>query len=436
MLSRLTLPKAPPITGRHWLDSAPVTAEMLVGRPALVLFWAASCEASWVRIRQLERLRARHGDQLAVVAVHSPRFDYERDVGVLRATIEQRSIDVPVIHDPDLETWARYGPTGRPTIAVVDADGRAQGAILGLDEPGTSPLDEIAALHARLARPGLVPLPDHPSVTRSAPPLHRLQAPTSLARLTDGTVAVLDPAAGRIVVLELSPHRAAAEVRTTFSGVDGAGSIAVRRGRSLVISLPDRGTVESIDLETKQRTILADELRRPAGLVEDVDGSLVVCDAGADAIVRISPEGVGAIADEVSQPLDVIRLPTGLLFTEASTGAVRLLTDDGKVRTINSGGRAGILDGPAHKAMFQRPTGLATLDGGRVAIADHGNSRIRLFGNRRVATVPVTGLAHPEGVLYLGHERLLCSDTANSRLVIVDLAAHTVDEVAVQGLPL
>ena len=412
---------------------------MLVGRPALVLFWAASCEASWVRIRQLERMRARHGDRIAILAVHSPRFDYEREIDVVRTAITQRGVDLPVVHDPDLETWARYGPTGRPTIAVIDANGRAQGAILGLDERrddrDTGVLQDIAAIHAALARPDLAPLPDLSAESAAPAPPHQLRTPTSLARLTDGSVAVLDPSAGRLVVLELSADHATAEVRTTFGGLGGAGSIAVRRDGSLAVSLPDRGTVESIDLRTKERTILTEDLCRPTGLVEDIDGSLVVCDAGADRILRIATERIGTIAEGVSQPLDVVRLPTGLLLTEASTGALRLLGDDGRIRTLNGGRRAGLLDGPAHKAMLQRPTGLATLDGGRVAIADHGNSRLRLLANRRITTIPIRGLSRPTAALYLGDDRLLCSDTGHGRLVLIDLATHTADTVRIDGLP-
>lgn len=434
MLSRLTLPKAPPISGRQWLNSPPLTPEALTGRPVVLLFWAASCEASWVRLRQLERLRARHGDRVAVAAVHSPRFDYERDISVLRSIVERRGLTVPVLHDPDLETWARYGPTGRPTVVVSGRDQRVLGAVLGLDDEHDQ-LDDIVASEAALVDPGLQALPD--LLGAHAPTsLQHLGGPTGLARLTDGRLAVVDRANSRLIVLELDHRATRGIVSTAFGGLDGATSIAARRDGSLAVSDPDAGTVDAIDLVTKKRRTIVDGLRRPTGLVEDRDGSLVICDAGADQILRVTSDRTGSIADAVSQPLDIVRIDAGLMFTEASTGALRLLTDTGQVRTINDGRRAGILDGPAHKAMFQRPAGLATLDGGRVAITDHGNSRLRLLADRRVTTVPITGLAHPEAVLYLGGERLLCSDTNNSRLVVADLASHRVTELAVHGLPI
>ncbi len=408
---------------------------MLRGRPVVVLFWSASCEASWVRLRQLEALQSRHGDAIAVVAIHSPRFDYERDVDLLAATITHRGLTIPVLHDPDLETWGRYGPPGRPTVVVVNANQRVLGAMFGTDPTSLTALDQITAQQATLADRTIDPLPDLTPVP-VPPSLEQLHGPTGLARLDDGRVALIDRGNDRLVTLDLpTAGTRTATVCKVFGGMHAPGSIATRSDRTISISFPDRGVVESIDLRTKKRKVIADGLVRPMGLAEDADGSLIVCDAGADELLRVTDKRTGPIAINVSQPLDVARIDAGLIFTEASTGAIRLLSDDGRVRTLNAGNRPGLLDGPMHKAMFQRPSGLATLDNGRVAIADHGNNRIRILADRRAATVPVAGLSHPEAMLYLGHEQLLCSDTMNNRLVVIDLDSHCATALAIAGLP-
>lgn len=432
-LSNLTLPKAPPISGEQWLNSPSLDAEILRGRPVVLLFWAVSCEASWVRLRQLEALQARHGDAIAVVAVHSPRFDYECDVGAVASTIAHRGLTVPVLHDPALETWARFGPTGRPTVVVIDARQRVLGAMLGTDQASLDALDDIAAQHAALTDPAIEPLPGALLSTNSTT-LKQLSGPAGLARLVDGRVAVIDRGNDRLVTLEI--EGGAAQVVDVFGGLHSPGSIATRSDGTISISFPDRGVVESIDLATKTRSVIANDMVRPIGLTEDVDGSLVVCDAGADLLLRVTEERTGPITGAVSQPLDVVRIHSGVLFTEASTGAIRLLSDDGKVRTLNSGTRPGLLDGVVHKAMFQRPTGLATLDNDRVAIADHGNHRIRILAARKVTTVPVNGLSHPEALLYLGNNQMLCSDTMNNRLILLDLSSHAATALTIEGLPL
>ena len=429
-LPNLTLPKAPPISGEKWLNSPPLGYEILRGRPVVLLFWTSSCEASWVWLRQLEALQARHGDAIAVVAIHSPRFDYERGVGVLANAIAHRGLTVPVLHDPGLDTWGRFGPTGRPTVVVLDPRQRVLGAMFGTDQASLDSLDAIAAQQAALADPTIAPLP-HLALASDPPKLQRLSGPTGTARLVDGRIAAIDSGNNRLIMFDL--ERGDADV---FGGLHSPEAIATRGDGTISISFPDRGVVESIDPITKQRSVIADDMVRPMGLTEDVDGSLVVCDAGADALIRVTSERSGPIASDLSQPLDVVRLENGLLFTEASTGAIRLLGDDGKVRTLNSGARPGLLDNVAHKAMFQRPTGLATLDNGRVAIADLGNDRIRIMADRKITTVPVAGLSHPESLLYLGNDQLLCSDTGNNRLVVIDLASHAATELSLAGLPL
>lgn len=429
-----SLPKAPPLSGQQWLHSPPLDAETFHGRVVVLLFWATSCEASWVRLRQLETLHARHGDAIAVVAVHSPRFEYEQDVDLLKSTIAQRGLTVPVLHDPELETWARYGPTGRPTVVVVNPHQRVLGAMVGTDESSLIALDEIAAQQAKLVDRTIAPLPERvfPAASSS---LGQLRGPTSLARSADGSIICLDPDTGRLFTLEHADGGHLA-VRRVFGSMHGAGSVAARSDGTISISFPERGVVESIDLGTKKRRVIADDMIRPLGLAEDADGSLVVCDAGADQLVRITKGRFGPIANDVSQPLDVVRIDAGLLFTEASTGAIRLLGDDGRIRTLNNGRRPGLLDGIAHKAMFQRPSGLATLDDGRVAIIDHGNNRIRVMADRKVATLPVAGLAHPAALLHLGDELLLCSDTRNKRLVLIDMTDHRATALTIAGLPL
>jgi len=430
-LPNITLPKAPPISGEQWLNSPPIEADMLRGRPVVLLFWAVSCEASWVRLRQLEALQSRHGDAIAVVAVHSPRFEYECDIDLLTSTIAHRGLTVPVLHDPALETWARFGPTGRPTLIVLNSRHRVLGAMFGTDR--AEALDAIAAQQVALIDPGVESLPGILAPIDAAT-LEHLRGPAGLTRLIDGRVAVVDRGHNRVVTLELAGDTA--HVSDVFGGLHSPGSMATRSDGTVSISFPDRGVVESIDLTSKTRSVIADGMVRPTGLTEDADGSLVVCDAGADQLLRVTDERTGPIASVVSQPLDIVRIDSGLLFTEASTGAIRLLSDDGKIRTLNSGGKPGLLDGAVHKAMFQRPTGLATLDHARVAIADHGNKRIRIMADRKVTTVPVAGLSHPESLLYLGNEELLCCDTMNDRIVLIDLASHAATALTIDGLPL
>jgi hypothetical protein len=409
-----------------------------------------------VRLRQLEALEARYGSTVQVVAVHSPRFAYEQRLDTLENSLATRSVSIPVLHDPHLSTWARYGPIGRPTVIVLDHRQRVVGAMAGTDPDSVAALDEIVAEQVALAgRTVRRRTPTDEAIVDDAGqrPPHRLHGPASVTRLVDGRIVIADRGNGRLVSVTLDHsemNRPKARVSAVFGGLHGIGSVTARSDGQVSVTFPDRGTVESIDLAGKIRRTIAKDLVRPTGLIEDRDGSLVVADAGADQLLRITPGAAGPIAGsgasgsldgrsdraQLSQPLAVTRIQAGLLFLEASTGAIRLLTDQGRVQTINAGQRAGLQDGPAHRALYQRPTGLATVDRGAVAIADCGNDRIRIMHKRKVTTLPVSGLSQPEALLYLGHRQLLCCDTANDRVVVIDLDGQSVDELTIRGLPL
>ena len=50
-------PVAPPVEGRRWLTSTPLTPDHFAGRVVLVVFWSFGCEAS---IRTVEQVQPTH----------------------------------------------------------------------------------------------------------------------------------------------------------------------------------------------------------------------------------------------------------------------------------------------------------------------------------------------------------------------------------------
>jgi glucose/arabinose dehydrogenase len=106
------------------------------------------------------------------------------------------------------------------------------------------------------------------------------------------------------------------------------------------------------------------------------------------------------------------------------------------VTTITGNGffEWGLVDGPAHKAMLQRPSDLAVLDDGSIIVVDTGNDRLRRLANRRIRTLGLAGLSRPAGVCTLPGGRLLVADTGNNRLVVVDTDLQTAWPLALQGV--
>src|ERR1700749_564358 len=68
-----------------WLNSPPLTADGLRGKVILVQFWTYSC-INWLRTLPYVRAWAeKYRDRgLVVIGVHSPEFEFEKNVAYIR----------------------------------------------------------------------------------------------------------------------------------------------------------------------------------------------------------------------------------------------------------------------------------------------------------------------------------------------------------------
>lgn len=118
-------PAAPEITAETWLNSEPLSLADLRGRVVLVEFWTfacVNCKNVEPYIRQWHETYADEG--LVVIAVHSPEFDFEKEITNVRDYVAERSIVYPVAVDNDFSTWRAYENLAWPTVYLVDKDGR------------------------------------------------------------------------------------------------------------------------------------------------------------------------------------------------------------------------------------------------------------------------------------------------------------------------
>ncbi|MEM9562027.1 MAG: hypothetical protein AAGA93_05390 [Actinomycetota bacterium] len=461
------------------MASTQTTATDLAGRPLVITFWSFGCEASIAAVERVQDLVAGWPGQVAAVAVHTPRFPYEDDERRLTQAVARHRIDLPVVHDPDYLTWNRYNPVGWPATAVVDRNGRVVGMAHGIDGMDTV-VDVVAGEIARpvgrrdrdrpAARSGgasgsgtggrrataLASVPDR--VTSTA--LDRLERdrdhtslwfPSALAVTRSGMTAVADTGNDRLLVGRLDDDRRTFRPGVEITDVDRPTAVAFGGDDLLYAIERGTGSVIQIDLIAGTVDIVADgELEAPTDLLVDVDGSLVVADAGRDQLIRIVGTGgsdvlIGPIAGrgatgcddgpadraELAQPVAMARTSKGIAFCDAASSNVRILTDGGRVLTAtgNEFFDWGLVDGPAAAARFQRPSGLAaTAD--ELVVADTGNDRLRVLSRRKVRTLGLTGLDQPTGLAAVDGGLLLVADTGNHRLVLVDPAdsrAWTVD---------
>jgi thiol-disulfide isomerase/thioredoxin len=125
--------RIPPLGGATgWLNSRPPTAEELRGKVVLVEFWTYTC-INW--LRQLPYVRAsaekyqQHG--LVVIGVHTPEFEFERNVDNVRRAAREMRITYPIALDNDYAVWRAFANHAWPALYFVDAKGRIRHHRLG-----------------------------------------------------------------------------------------------------------------------------------------------------------------------------------------------------------------------------------------------------------------------------------------------------------------
>lgn len=116
----------PPFTGAvTWLNSPPLTPEGLRGKVVLVDFWTYTC-INWQRTEAYIRAwAARYKDQgLVVIGVHTPEFEFEKNVDNIRPALQRFRIDYPVAVDSNYGIWDAFGNHYWPAVYLADATGR------------------------------------------------------------------------------------------------------------------------------------------------------------------------------------------------------------------------------------------------------------------------------------------------------------------------
>ena len=200
--------------------------------------------------------------------------------------------------------------------------------------------------------------------------------------------------------------------------VSDAGNNAVR----LILD----GSVQTLGGSTREDRGAAFD--QPTGLACDGEGNLYVSDTLAGAVRKITPEGaVSTLIDGLSEPMGLC-WKDGTLYI-AETGANRIVkTADGRL-TVVAGGGDGLADGPAARAAFTAPQGVAVGEDGTLYVSDTVNGAVRRIRDGVVTTlalrdesdldafIPVS----PAGLTVRG-DRLYVCDSFARKIFVISLA--------------
>jgi cytochrome c biogenesis protein CcdA/thiol-disulfide isomerase/thioredoxin len=118
--------KAPEFAGiTTWLNSPPLTMRALRGKVVLVDFWTYSCINCIRTLPYITAWDRKYRDQgLVIVGVHSPEFEFEKNIANVRAAIARYGIRYPVAMDNTLSTWVNFNNEYWPAHYLIDRQGR------------------------------------------------------------------------------------------------------------------------------------------------------------------------------------------------------------------------------------------------------------------------------------------------------------------------
>ena len=105
-------------------NSQPLTMAGLKGKVVLVNFWTYSCINCIRNLPHLIDWNNKYADKgLVIVGIHTPEFNFEKNVDNVKTAVQKYGIKYPVLQDNDHKTWNAYENKYWPRNYLIDADG-------------------------------------------------------------------------------------------------------------------------------------------------------------------------------------------------------------------------------------------------------------------------------------------------------------------------
>lgn len=429
-----------------WLNT---TAEEIVscqGQVIILSFVNANSVWCMQRLTALMRLQQRHPNEIQVVVVYVPRFDYERQAQCALSNLESQGIQAPAILDSHWEIWEHFGVTSWPTFILFDVDGKEWKRSVGEDLELEKQLKDLLDVSTSVLKPkryrfvekkprsraslcyprAVLVANDHLYIADAGH--HRILECTLQGRILRcfgrGTPGLFDSDTGQVAFC----YPSGLAFDRGFMYVADSGNNALRRitlSNGRVDTLCGNGRVGR-PTEGRLSSSSSVCLDAPYGLCV-VGNTLYIALAGDNTLWgfqlqsymlnRITGRGSLECRDGYknsagfAQPMALAGHNQCLYICDALSSSIRTFQiQDGQVRTMVGGNGVvwefGCQDGARQNARLQCPQAIA-LDGvsSNLWIADTGNGILRClrFGQQEITTVPLPRtLQAPTGLAITG----------------------------------
>ena len=110
-----------------WINSPPLTAKQLKGKVVLVDFWTYSCINCLRAVPYVRAWAEKYKDSgLVVIGVHTPEFDFEKQLPNVQKAVQKFAIPYPVALDSNFAIWNAFHNEYWPAHYFIDATGKVR----------------------------------------------------------------------------------------------------------------------------------------------------------------------------------------------------------------------------------------------------------------------------------------------------------------------
>jgi len=115
---------APELALGEWINSEPLSLRELRGKVVLLEFWTFGCYNCLNTLPHMKAWYRKYaGAEFEIISIHTPEFDREKELKVLKWEVAHHDLAYPVVTDNDYRTWNRYKQQYWPVLYLVDRKG-------------------------------------------------------------------------------------------------------------------------------------------------------------------------------------------------------------------------------------------------------------------------------------------------------------------------
>lgn len=110
----------------RWLNSQPIKTRGLRDKAVILIdFWTYSCVNCLRTLPYLKEWHKKYSDKgLVVVGVHTPEFEFEKNLENVERAVKELGIEYPVAMDNDYQVWSLYSNNFWPREFLIDKEGQ------------------------------------------------------------------------------------------------------------------------------------------------------------------------------------------------------------------------------------------------------------------------------------------------------------------------